>query len=64
MTMSIKTTRLVFSSFAIALILAGSINAQRVRLISDIQGAKEDSVYVGNWLRVSGLVTARVRKIS
>jgi predicted extracellular nuclease len=61
MTMSIKTTRLVFSSFAIALILAGSINAQRVRLISDIQGAKEDSVYVGNWLRVSGLVTARVR---
>jgi predicted extracellular nuclease len=35
--------------------------AQKNRLISDIQGEKNTSLYVGENVRVSGIVTARTR---
>lgn len=52
--------RFVFGFFA-ALVLTVSGSAQKNRLIGDIQGDKNYSAYVGEIVRVNGIVTARVR---
>ena len=49
---------LLFAALSLFVIDA---SAQRARLISDIQGNKNYSAYEREWLRTSGIVTARTR---
>lgn len=52
-----------FGIFLLAFLSIGvaDAHAQRARLISDIQGNKNYSAYEREWLRTSGIVTARTR---